>query len=331
MVSSFPFHLHAARGEPRVIEIRAKRFAYSPNIIKLKKGERVVLKLTSEDVTHGFFLDGYGLEFFVYPGETRSVMLKADKAGKFMFRCSVTCGEFHPYMVGYLKVSPNTTFTLGLLGILILGLGSLLVTLVRKKGNPGKLFGIIPIKWRFELTRFKIVRKLLKSRWFPLGLILFNLFVFTVILFAGFAGGNSTGNYNFGIMIVWILWWFLLMSFMVPIIGRFWCMMCPFPLIGDWLQRGKLFGVGRLKSWGLNKKWPAKWRNLWPVTILFFISTWASGFFTVRPIATFILLGIITLTVIGSAAAVLHPRGLTVQSVGEMAQVLEPVLGSATA
>ncbi|MCP5108456.1 MAG: 4Fe-4S binding protein, partial [bacterium] len=295
IASSFPFDLQAARGEPRVIEIRAKRFEYIPNVIEIKKGEKVLLKLTSEDVTHGFFLDGYELEFFVNPGETRQVMLKADKEGKFMFRCSTTCGVFHPYMVGYLKVTPNTPFTFAMLGIILLGLGSLVITLVRKKENPDKLFGIIPIKWRFELTRFKIVRKLLKSRLFPFALILFNLFVFVIILFAAFFGGNSTGNYNFGIMIVWILWWFLLMGFMVPVIGRFWCMMCPFPMVGEWFQRGKLFKMGRLKSRGLAKKWPKNWRNLWPVTILFFISTWASGFFTVRPMSTFILLGVIIL------------------------------------
>lgn len=43
-----------------------------------------------------------------------------------------------------------------------------------------------------------------------------------------------------------------------------------------------------------------------------------------------LLLGLITLTVMGSAAAVLHPRGLSIQSAGDMAKVLEPLLGPAT-
>lgn len=42
------------------------------------------------------------------------------------------------------------------------------------------------------------------------------------------------------------------------------------------------------------------------------------------------LLGLITLTVMGSAAAVLHSRGLSINSVGDMAAILEPILGSAT-
>jgi len=110
---------------------------------------------------------------------------------------------------------------------------------------------------------------------------------------ASFTGGFSTGNYNFGIMMVWILWYVALMLFLVPVGGRSWCMMCPFPMFGDWLQRGKLVTVGKRKSKGLGKRWPKQLRNLWPLTFLFFVTTFFSGFFTVRPMATFILLSAI--------------------------------------
>ena len=36
----------------------------------------------------------------------------ADKPGRFTFRCSETCGEFHPYMVGFMEVTPNSRFHL---------------------------------------------------------------------------------------------------------------------------------------------------------------------------------------------------------------------------
>lgn len=39
-----------------LIEITAKRFAFSPDKITLKKGQTVKLRLHSADVTHGFFL-----------------------------------------------------------------------------------------------------------------------------------------------------------------------------------------------------------------------------------------------------------------------------------
>jgi hypothetical protein len=158
-----------------------------------------------------------------------------------------------------------------------------------------KLFGIIDLNWRFELTKFKPVRMLFKSRWFPLLLIIFNLFVFVIILLAGFMGGYSAGNYNFGIMIVWILWWVLLMLFLVPVFSRMWCLMCPFPIFGEWFQRGKLFGVRIGKLSGLNLKWPKALKNMWVMNIGFLITTFFSGFFTVRPFATFVLLGFIIL------------------------------------
>ena len=290
---------HSSFAAERFFEVKAKKFSYTPNIIKVNKGDKVNIRLISEDVHHGFFVDGYGVKTSALPGQEGALSFTADKSGRFSFRCSVTCGSLHPYMIGYFYVGPNNLWVWGVLGVLALGLISWLVTAGKKqKDEKLKLFGIIPLEWRFPLTKFKPLRALLKSRWFPFLPIVFNLFIFTIILLAGFIGGLGAGNYNFGVMIVWILWWVLLMMFMVPVIGRFWCMMCPFPLIGDWIQRGKLINVGRQKSWGLNKRWPNKLRNLWPLVILFWVSTWFSGFFTVKPFATFILLGAIILIAI---------------------------------
>ena len=284
----------AAAGKEVRIELRAGRYSYSPGVITVNKGDLLAIKLVSEDVTHGFFLDGYDISGFVHPGETREIIIKADKVGRFTFRCSVTCGEFHPYMIGYLKVRPNINLYAGVSLVFLLSLGSLLLVLIRKKNPSNRLFGFIPMDWRMELTKFKPIRALFKSRWFPLVPLIINLFIFTVILTSGIVGGfSSSGNYNFGIMIVWILWWVILMLFLVPVLGRFWCMVCPFPMFGDWLQRGRLINVGRKKSFGLAKKWPKELRNLWPLTILFFVTTFFSGFFTVRPLASFILLAII--------------------------------------
>ncbi len=283
-----------ALAEEVFFEVKAQKFFYTPHIIKVKKGDHVRIRLISQDVHHGFYLDGYEINTSAHPGMEGSLEFIADKAGRFTFRCSATCGDFHPYMVGYLYVTPNSRFHAAILIVALFGLGSLIVTIRKKhKDTKHKLFGFIPMDWRYELTRHKWVRKLLKSRWFPLIFIIANLFVFTIVLVSAFTGGFGAGNYNFGIMIVWILWWVLLMIFMVPVVGRVWCMICPFPLIGEWIQRGKLFKVGRQKPWGLNKRWPNKLRNLWPLVILFWVATWFSGFFTVRPLATFIMMGII--------------------------------------
>lgn len=98
--------------EPRVITILAKRFVYTPSQIKVQKGERITIRLESLDVTHGLFLDGYGINIKARPGLVGKATFVADKSGRFTFRCSETCGEFHPYMVGFMEVTPNSRFHL---------------------------------------------------------------------------------------------------------------------------------------------------------------------------------------------------------------------------
>jgi cytochrome c oxidase subunit 2 len=117
----------------RFFEIKAKKFSYSPNIIKVNKGDLVRIRLISEDVTHGLFLDGYGLNTTTYPGQEGYLEFIADKPGRFSFRCSVTCGEFHPYMIGYLIVEPNLRFLIYMALTIIVGIGAILISSFRKK------------------------------------------------------------------------------------------------------------------------------------------------------------------------------------------------------
>lgn len=177
---------------------------------------------------------------------------------------------------------------------------------------PDKLFGLIDLNWRYDLTQHRPVRALLRSRWFPILPILFNMFLFVVILIAAFMGGfSSPGNFNFAVMMVWIVWWVALMFMLVPLFGRSWCMMCPFPVVGDFIQRGRLIDptddktdmdrVKKGKIRGLGKKWPQKLRNMWMLNFIFLITTFFSPFMTVRPMATFILLAIIIVVAIITA------------------------------
>lgn len=95
--------------EPKTvtIPIHAESFAYSPGVIKVSQGDQVVIELTSMDVVHGFYLDTYDLSITSDPGQTAIVSFTASQAGAFRFRCSVTCGAMHPFMVGVLKVGSN--------------------------------------------------------------------------------------------------------------------------------------------------------------------------------------------------------------------------------
>jgi plastocyanin len=104
------------------ITLTAAQFAFDPPVLHVNQGDRVIITLQAADVAHGFYLDGYGLEARVEPGIAQQVEFVADRAGKFRYRCAVSCGALHPFMIGELVVSPNLTF--------VRAVGLMVVTLV---------------------------------------------------------------------------------------------------------------------------------------------------------------------------------------------------------
>lgn len=80
---------------------------FNPAAITVRAGDRVTLELVSTDVVHGLYLDGYGLSVTADPGQPASLAFVADRPGTFRFRCSVTCGPLHPFLVGKLHVGSN--------------------------------------------------------------------------------------------------------------------------------------------------------------------------------------------------------------------------------
>lgn len=91
----------------KVITIDAQQFSYTPGTIEVNKGDRITIRLISTDVHHGLYIDGYEVSTDARPGQDGSVTFVANETGKFVMRCSVTCGPFHPYMIAYLKVKPD--------------------------------------------------------------------------------------------------------------------------------------------------------------------------------------------------------------------------------
>jgi cytochrome c oxidase subunit 2 len=85
-------------GVPRAIVITAKRFEFVPSTITLKKGEAVKLFVTSEDVTHGFFLRQLKIDAELLPGETQQITVTPQSAGTFTAFCHHFCGSGHGNM-----------------------------------------------------------------------------------------------------------------------------------------------------------------------------------------------------------------------------------------
>jgi len=105
----------------RTLHIEASRFKYSPAVLEVNPGDRVTIELAATDVVHGLSIDGYGLETTSDPGQTARLTFVADRPGSFRFRCTVTCGNMHPFMIGKLQVGQNTLL-LRAVGLAVLAL-----------------------------------------------------------------------------------------------------------------------------------------------------------------------------------------------------------------
>jgi plastocyanin len=92
------------------VAMNLEQFAFEPPVLHVNQGDRVRLTLQATDVVHGFYLDDYKLDARVEPGISQQVEFVADRVGKFRYRCSISCGTLHPFMIGELVVSPNLVF-----------------------------------------------------------------------------------------------------------------------------------------------------------------------------------------------------------------------------
>ncbi len=87
-----------------VIKVEAFRYGYLPDPIKVKKGDKVKLLITSRDVKHGFYIKEYGINSTVEKGKITEVNFLANKRGEFTIVCTVYCGSGHLSMKGKLVV-----------------------------------------------------------------------------------------------------------------------------------------------------------------------------------------------------------------------------------
>lgn len=111
----------AGSGAVKVIEISAKKYEFTPKEIRVKKGERVQLKVHSVDTTHGAKLEVYpegqkdkstpGLKF-TEPDQNGKVQKDVDQvidfvaveAGTYDIKCAKLCGMGHGRMKAKLIV-----------------------------------------------------------------------------------------------------------------------------------------------------------------------------------------------------------------------------------
>ena len=118
-----PLPAPPATPQERTFQIDARQFAYSPSELKVNTGDTVTIQLISTDVVHGLYVDGYDVSVEADPGQSATLTFTADKPGAFRFRCNITCGAMHPFMIGKLTVGTNNWLyrSIGLAALAIVG------------------------------------------------------------------------------------------------------------------------------------------------------------------------------------------------------------------
>ena len=86
------------------IKLTAKKYEFTPDIIRVKKGERVRLVITALDRAHGFKIEAFKVDQKLPKGEAVTIQFTADQSGTFPFQCSEVCGLGHKKMKGELIV-----------------------------------------------------------------------------------------------------------------------------------------------------------------------------------------------------------------------------------
>lgn len=155
---------------------------------------------------------------------------------------------------------------------------------------------------KYDLLKLNAVKSFCKNR---KALFLFQLpflMLLFIAIFAGFSGIQNSGR-NIATISIWVVWWSLL-AISIALVGRIWCFVCPFGALGDLVQRQSFYEKVN-DTFSLNRKIPAKFRNLSIAAMFFLLITWAdfqfnlvnsplnTGYFLVILIAVIVIVSII--------------------------------------
>lgn len=120
-----------------------------------------------------------------------------------------------------------------------------------------------------NLLQFSVMNSFMKSKWYPAVFQWPILIIFSVIVYELLVGPGSAHD-NFGTASTWVLWWPLI-PLIFLIFGRFWCGVCPFATLNDFVQKyvGVNYPVPKfLKKYGI-----------WLIDIFFILITWSDHVF----------------------------------------------------
>jgi polyferredoxin len=276
--------------------VEAFRYGTYPWLIRVNRGDHLILTFSTHDTGHSFFLQDYRIDAKISPASemveirdpfnieappvrAKEVHLIAGLKGLWgrlvslsRFRCHVYCGSMHGFEQGDLIVRPNWLFagSLGLLAAIpLIGF----VRIHRRGSDPGTASdGFVDLNGRYDFLDRAL-------KWRPLQFVCTIPFLagLVVVIMAGLLG-TKVGGRNVAIMFTWVGWMSILTMVLVPLGGRIWCTICPLPVLGEYLQRGTTTQVrlskqrpGRNRFFGLRLPWPKALRNRWLQLLLFMV------------------------------------------------------------
>ncbi len=152
------------------------------------------------------------------------------------------------------------------------GMGAAAWTLVALLGG-GALAGLymvgmrarlgVPSREPLDLLALPWLRGILTSRVFQPALQVPLLLLMGAVVFLGFFDVQE-GGVNVATKLTWTIWWAGII-FTFVLVGRVWCLACPFGAINEWTSR-----LARAA-----RRLPKPLRNIWWATGMFVLLTWA--------------------------------------------------------
>ncbi len=88
----------------RTFKVYADNWSWSPDTIRVKQGDHVILKLHAYRATRSFVLKAYKLDVHMPQDEDVTAEFDADQKGEFPFKCGRPCGNGCAKMRGTLVV-----------------------------------------------------------------------------------------------------------------------------------------------------------------------------------------------------------------------------------
>ncbi|MCE4617166.1 MAG: cytochrome c oxidase subunit II [Desulfurococcales archaeon] len=83
-----------------VVNITGRQWSWTPNEITLENPKKVIFRVTSADVVHGFQIVGTNVNFMVFPGYIAEITWypPSDLEGEHLIVCNEYCGIAHQDM-----------------------------------------------------------------------------------------------------------------------------------------------------------------------------------------------------------------------------------------